>query len=75
MADTINPSTKTVGEFRAYLPDLNHPRFTTMKAQNAHEYVTAFKTSQHPPWLFNLYQHWRELLQEPYKGVTTGGAF
>lgn len=44
-----------------------------MRTQDAHEYVKAFKNSQHPPWLFNLYLHWRELFQEPYKGITTDG--
>jgi hypothetical protein len=75
MAETISPSTKPSGEFRGCLPDLNHPRFTTMKAQDAHEYAKAFKTSQHPPWLYNLYRHWRELYQEPYRGVTNDGTY
>jgi hypothetical protein len=75
MADTVNPSTKPSGEFRGCLPDLSQKRFTTMQGQDAHVYVKAFKTSQHPPWLYNLYRHWRNLFQEPYKGVTVDGKY
>jgi hypothetical protein len=75
MAESIKPSTKPTGEFRGYMPNLSLPRFTTMQGQDAHEYVKAFKTKQHPPWLYNLYLHWRELYQEPYKGVTTDGMY
>jgi hypothetical protein len=32
-----------------------------------------FKTGKQPPWLHALYMHWLELLQEPFKGVTTDG--
>lgn len=73
MAELVEPSTKPSAEFRRCLPDLKHPRFTTMSAQDAHEYVNDFKTKGHPPWLYNLYLHWQELQQEPYKGVTTDG--
>lgn len=69
----VVPSTKPSGQFRKWLPDLKHPRFTTMQNQNAHEYVDAFKKDQNPPWLYNLYVHWRELFQEPYKGITNDG--
>lgn len=71
----IVPSTKPSGQFRKCLPDLQQPRFTTMQKQNAHEYVNDFKARQHPPWLYNLYVHWRELFQEPFKGVTCDGEF
>ncbi|KAL2821135.1 hypothetical protein BJX63DRAFT_379455 [Aspergillus granulosus] len=59
--------------FRQYLPDLSLPRFQVMRTQDAHEYAEAFKTSRNPPWLHALYMHWRELLQEPFKGVTFDG--
>ncbi|CEN59955.1 hypothetical protein ASPCAL02396 [Aspergillus calidoustus] len=59
--------------FREYLPDLNTPRFQVMRTQDAHEYAEAFKTGKIPPWLHALYMHWRELLQEPFKGVTFDG--
>jgi hypothetical protein len=69
----VGISTKPFGEFRSCLPDLNQPRFTTAREQDAQEYVDAFLTGQHPPWLYNLYMHWRDLYQEPYKGVTNDG--
>lgn len=61
------------GEYRRYLPDLNVNRFQTMCTQDAHEYAHDFKTLKQPPWLHALYMHWLELLQEPFKGVTTDG--
>lgn len=69
----VVPSTKPAGEFRKWLPDLKHPRFTAMQNQDAYEYVNEFKTDQNPPWLYNLYVHWRELFHEPYKGITNDG--
>lgn len=60
-------------EYRRHLPDLSIPRFTTMAKQNAHEYAHEFKTNGNPPWLHALYLHWRALLQEPYRGVTSDG--
>lgn len=59
--------------YREYLPDLSNPRFQVMRTQDAHEYAEAFKTGRIPPWLHALYVHWRDLLQEPFKGVTTDG--
>ena len=59
--------------FRQYLPDPSTPRFTTAKAQSPYEYVDAFQTNRHPLWLFNLTETWKELLQEPFKGVTIDG--
>ncbi|KAL4919282.1 hypothetical protein BDW62DRAFT_216972 [Aspergillus aurantiobrunneus] len=56
-----------------YLPDLSIPRFQVMRTQDAHEYAEAFKTGRIPPWLHALYMHWRDLLQEPFKGITTDG--
>jgi hypothetical protein len=64
---------KPTGEYREYLPDLNIPRFTTMKTQDAHEYAHAFKTKHIPPWLYALYEHWRDLYEEPFQGITTDG--
>lgn len=63
------------GEYRQYLPDLNQPRFQAMRHQDAHEYATDFKSRRNPPWLYALYMHWLDLLQEPFKGVTTDGRF
>jgi len=59
--------------YRQFLPDLSIPRFTTMATQDAHVYANAFKEGGAPPWIFELYQHWKELLKVPYKGVTTDG--
>jgi hypothetical protein len=64
---------KPTGEYRQYLPDLSLPRFQVMCTQDAHEYAHAFKTGKQPPWLHALYMHWLDLLQEPFKGVTTDG--
>jgi len=63
------------GEYRKHLPNLNVPRFQMMKKQNAHEYVHDFKTNHAPPWLYALYEHWRSLLAEPFKGVTSDGPY
>ncbi|KAM5380814.1 hypothetical protein ACJZ2D_003338 [Fusarium nematophilum] len=59
--------------FRAHLPDLNQERFTTMKKQDPYEYAKGFKENGNPPWLHALYLHWRKLLTEPFKGVTSDG--
>lgn len=69
----VEVSTKPSGEFRSCLPDLDHPRFKTMQQQDAHEYVEAFLSKQNPPWLYNLFRHWRDLFEEPYKGITNDG--
>lgn len=61
------------GEFRKYLPDLSTKRFTVMKTQDAHEYTKDFKELHNPPWLYGLYELWRKLLQEPFRGVTNDG--
>lgn len=59
--------------YRQHLPDLSSPRFQQMSKQNAHEYVDEFKTGGNPPWLHGLYMHWLDLLNEPFRGVTTNG--
>lgn len=66
---------KPTGEYRQYLPDLSLKRFQVMRNQDAHEYAHDFKTLKNPPWLHALYMHWVDLLQEPFKGVTTDGMF
>lgn len=66
---------KPTGEYRQYLPDLSNARFTTMKTQDAHEYAHAFKTKHIPPWLYALFEHWRDLYEEPYQGISTDGVY
>lgn len=61
------------GLYRQYLPDLTIPRFTMMAQQDAHVYAADFKEHGMPPWLHALWQHWRRLLAEPFKGVTNDG--
>ncbi|KAJ5888543.1 hypothetical protein N7495_008584 [Penicillium taxi] len=61
------------GKYRQYLPDLNLERFQVMSTQDAHEYAHAFKKMKQPPWLHALYMHWLDLVQEPFKGVTSDG--
>lgn len=58
--------------FRTHLPDLSTERFTS-RNQNCYEYAAAFKQNKNPPWLHALYEHWRELLTEPFKGITNDG--
>lgn len=60
-------------QFRQHLPDLSTPRFTVSKQQNPYEYVDDFQKSHVPPWLYNLTETWKELLHEPFKGVTSDG--
>jgi hypothetical protein len=67
VSDTIDT------DFRRHLPDLNLPRFTTMKGQHATDYADAFKSTGQPPWLHGLYVHWRKLFEEPYHGITNDG--
>ena len=59
--------------FRAHIPDLSIPRFTSMKQLDPYQYAAAFKEGGIPPWLHGLYLHWRKLLAEPFKGVTSDG--
>lgn len=59
--------------FRQHLPDLTSPRFTTCSKQSPYEYSEAFQQNHVPPWLYNLTEAWKSLLQEPYKGVSTDG--
>ncbi|RDA93869.1 hypothetical protein CP533_4532 [Ophiocordyceps camponoti-saundersi (nom. inval.)] len=59
--------------FRAHLPDLRAERFVQMQKQDAHQYAASFLQTGHPPQLYALYQHWRKLLAEPFKGITNDG--
>lgn len=60
--------------FRAHIPDLTDPRFTTASKQSVYEYADFFRGYQAPPWLFELTQAWAELYAEPFKGVTSKGS-
>lgn len=71
-------SSNTVDEnlaaaFRKHLPDLSTPRFTTSKQQSPYEYSEAFQKNHAPPWLYNLTETWKDLLEEPFNGVTCDG--
>jgi hypothetical protein len=59
--------------FRAHLPDLSSPRFTSAAKQNIYEYVNCMQDNRAPPWLYDLTKVWEKLLEEPYKGVTNDG--
>jgi hypothetical protein len=59
--------------FRAHLPDLDSPRFTTAAKQTIYEYVKDMQDHRAPPWLHDLTKIWEKLLEEPYKGVTNDG--
>lgn len=59
--------------FRAHLPDLSSPRFTTAAKQNIYEYVQDMQDNRAPPWLYDLTKVWEKLLEEPYKGITNDG--
>jgi hypothetical protein len=61
------------GQFRQYLPDLSTPRFTAIAQNDAYGHAKELKERQAPPWLHGLYIHWRNLLQEPFKGITNDG--
>ena len=64
---------KAVAEFRQHLPDLDSPRFTKARDQEANEYVDDFQSTQSPQWLYTLTKVWEELLIEPFVGVTSDG--
>lgn len=70
---TRTASQEASAEFRRHLPDLSIPRFTISKQQDPYQYVDDFKKNHVPPWLFNLTETWKELLQETFKGVTNDG--
>ncbi|KAH7063816.1 hypothetical protein BKA63DRAFT_526242 [Paraphoma chrysanthemicola] len=59
--------------FRAHLPDLDSPRFTSAAKQSVTEYVKCMQDNRAPPWLYDLTKVWEKLLEEPYKGVTNDG--
>lgn len=70
---SAEPFAEASAAFRQHLPDLSSLRFTVAKDQDAYSYAEPFKTTKHPPWLFNLTQAWQQLYETPYKGVTTDG--
>lgn len=59
--------------FRAHLPDLSIPRFTSAAKQNIYEYAKCMQDNRAPPWLYDLTKVWEKLLEEPYQGVTNDG--
>lgn len=59
--------------FRQFLPDLTQPRFIALQKQDAHEYAAAFEQNAQPPWLHGLWRHWRQLFEEPFRGITNDG--
>ncbi|KAL5117619.1 hypothetical protein ACEQ8H_004512 [Pleosporales sp. CAS-2024a] len=59
--------------FRAHLPDLTSPRFTSAAKQNIYEYVQAMQDNRTPPHLYDMTKVWEKLLDHPYKGVTNDG--
>lgn len=60
--------------FRAHLPDLSSPRFTSAAKQSVYEYSKCMQDRRAPPWLYDLTKVWETLLEEPYKGVTNDGS-
>ena len=65
---------KNQGEFRKYLPDLTSDRFLTLKSHDAHQHIASFNERRNPPRAHALFQYWKQLWQEPLKGVTNDGA-
>lgn len=63
----------STSKYRNHLPDLTAPRFVAIQKQDAWEYAKEFQETKRPPWLHSLWQHWLELLEEPFKGVTSDG--
>jgi hypothetical protein len=59
--------------FRAHLPDLDSPRFTSAAKQNVYEYTKCMQDNRAPPWLHDLTKAWETLFAEVYKGVTNDG--
>lgn len=75
MPPSGTPNGLAKAAFRAHLPDLSTPRFTTAKKQDAYEYAAAFKEHRNPPWLYDLTVVWEGLLGEEFRGITADGAF
>lgn len=59
--------------FRAHLPALDSPRFTTAAKQSVYEYTKCMQDNRAPPWLYDLTTVWEKLLAEPFTGVTNDG--
>lgn len=73
MTDRRSSFDQASAGFRAHLPDLSSPRFTTAAKQNIYEYVRSMQDNRAPPWLYDLTKVWEKLLEEPYTGVTNDG--
>ena len=73
LIDSLSDYQNAAVGFRQHLPDLNTPRFQIAKSQSPYEYCEAFQESRAPPWIYNLTEAWKKLLEEPYKGVTADG--
>lgn len=44
-----------------------------MQDQDAYQYSESFKHEHNPPWLYALWQHWKELSAAPFQGITVDG--
>ena len=69
----IKSDQELAGEFRKFLPDTSIERFQRAASQTPEEYGRYFDEKRAPPWLHELVTEWRELITEPFKGVTTNG--
>ncbi|KAH8704676.1 hypothetical protein GQ44DRAFT_629897 [Phaeosphaeriaceae sp. PMI808] len=69
-----NSFSQASASFRAHLPDLASPRFTSAAKQSIYEYSKCMQDNRAPPWLYDLTKVWEKLLEEPYKGITNDGA-
>ncbi len=61
------------GAYRQYLPDLSIPRFTTNAEAECARVRGGIQARRAAPWLHALHLHWRDLLKEPYRGITNDG--
>ena len=73
MAERRSSFDQASAGFRAHLPDLSSPRFTTGAKQDIYQYVQSMQDNRAPPWLYDLTKVWEKLLEEPYTGVTNDG--
>jgi len=69
----ITPAETTAADFRKHLPDTTIERFTRASKQTPEEYGKYFDDNRAPPWLHDLVTEWRQLIQEPFSGVTNDG--
>lgn len=73
MAERRSSFDQASAGFRAHLPDLSSPRFTTAAKQDIYQYAQSMQDNRAPPWLYDLTKVWEKLLEEPYTGVTNDG--